>query len=97
MNLKLIEDSARIVSAFVPSNAKQEIQTLIIHAIDESKLKTDEMAISLYKLAGDINDIRAMLAAIQASLPGNAATVPYAPEEVNDSPDEVIVKVDDNV
>lgn len=105
MNLQLLQDCAKMVSVFVPANAKQEIQTLIVRAVEESKLKTDEMAFALISIENEVRDIKLVLAAIQASLSANTTTVPDAPEEVlediveevNDSPDEVIVKVDGNV
>lgn len=97
MNLKLIEDSARIVSAFVPSNVKQEIQTLIVRAVEESKLKTDEMSFNLETVANDVNDVKLMLAAIQASLSGNATTVPDAPEEVLEDIQDTVEDIQDIV
>ena len=115
MNLNLIADSARIVSAFVPSNAKQEIQSLIVKAVEESAIKHDEMLISIETLTNNMNEVKAMLSALQASLPVIAATTPLPEdtsledileaiediqevvEETIETPDQVVVKVEDNV
>lgn len=97
MNLNLIADSAKIVSAFVPSNAKQEIQSLIVKTVEESAMKHDEMLISIETLTNNMNDVKAMLSALQTSLPVIAATVPATEDNTLEDVQEAIEDVQDVV